>query len=189
MPRDSLAASVSGVPLPVIRVPGLPLEVDPGAATSGLSFIRVGDQIHARWTLHATAASWRQDSTGLGSDLVRELVWRVVSGLRDLRVTAELQGAWNRPSFSVHSNLDDALAARLQALLGEEVARAEAKARAEVDRLVSPTVQAARSRVDTFRDDIDSRINQAQTELDHVRSDLEARLRSLGGGLGGLLGS
>ena len=187
--RDSLAASVVGVPIPVIRIPGLPFQVDPGAASVGLDFMRVGEEIKASWTLHSTAAAWRQDSTAAGSDPVRNLVWQVVSGLHDLQVTAEISGRWTSPHLSVHSNLDEALATRLKSLLGEEVARAEARARAEVDRLVAPQVQAANARVDAFRGEIDTRVGQVQTDLDKAKSDLTARLRSLSGGLGGLLGS
>ena len=41
------------------------------------------------------------------------------------------------PRLSVKSNLDDAIAQRLKAVIGEEVAKAEAMARAKVDSLVN----------------------------------------------------
>ena len=188
--HDALGAFLGGVHLPAFAVPGLPFKVDPGLGSASLTFSREGDQIVGRWTLRSANAAWTRDSAGgAGQDPVGNLIWQVVSGLQHLQVTAEIKGTLRSPTLSVHSNLDEAIATRLRTLLGEEVARAEAKARAEMDRLVSTQVGAARARVDTYKQLVDERVSQVQQQLDKVKADLESRLRSLTGGLGGILGS
>ena len=64
----------------------------------------------------------------------------MVSGLNDLSVRAELGGTIRAPRLSVSSNLDRAVAERLQAIMGEELAKAERRVRAKVDSLVDEKV-------------------------------------------------
>lgn len=188
IPVDSALANLRGVPLPAFAIPGLPFRVDPGAGTSELMFALHGDQVAARWSISSTGARWQIDSskvTNLGT--VEGLVWRVVSGLQLLDVTAELSGSLRAPRFSVHSNIDAAIAARIQAVLGEEVQKAEAKVKAEVDRLVAARVTELRAQVTGVTADVNTRVTNARQEVDGVKAQLESRLKSLTG-LGGVLG-
>jgi uncharacterized protein (TIGR03545 family) len=175
--RDSVTATLAGLRLPAVRVPGLDFSVDPGLSTTGLTFTRSADRIRARWTLRSADARWSRDSSAAGT--LERLVWTVVSGLRDLEVTAELVGPIGRPALSVRTNLDEAIEARLRTLLGDAVAAAERRAQAEVDRIVGPVVQDARTRVERYRVDGLDRVLSAERELDSVRAELESRLAAL----------
>jgi len=134
--RDSVAAKLKGVQLPAFDVPRLPFRLTPGTGSANLSFIRRGDQLAGRWAIGSNQVSWGLDSAGARGQL-EQVVWRVLSGLRQLDVSAQLGGSVSAPKLSVRSNLDDAIAERLKAVVGEEVAKAEAMARAKVDSLVS----------------------------------------------------
>lgn len=188
IPVDSVQASLDGVPLPGFRLPGLPFRVDPGTGLSRLDFTLRGDQVKAQWSLRSTAATWQLDSaaaTSLG--MVQQLIWRVVSGLRQLDVTAELSGNLRSPRFSVHSNIDEAIAERIHAVLGEEVQKAEEKVKAEVDRLVMEKVAEARAQVAGVSAEVADQVTRARQEVDSVKGQLEGRLKALTG-LGGVIG-
>ena len=116
------------------------------------------------------------DTTGRKMNEIERLVWRVVSGLGDLAVTAELRGAIRSPRLSVSSNLDRAIAQRLDAVIGEEVAKAERMVRAKVDSLVS-------ARVEPVRRQAEQRVAGERERLDAVEQELQAQLRRLTGGL------
>ena len=108
--------------------------------------------LSGRWNILANDAKWTADSgKSENFSLVENTIWRVVSGLSQLRVTAELGGTVSQPTLAVSSNLDDAIASRLRALVGEELAKGELKARAAVDRLVEAKIGPARARVDQFK--------------------------------------
>lgn len=178
--RDSVVAIVEGIPLPAIAVPGLPLRVDPGVGRTGFSFVRRGGEIVASWTLRADRASWSRDSAfAAGDDLLGRVVWEVVSRLERLEVTALLAGPIQRPDLSIRSNLDEAIAASLEALMGEQVARAEARLRSEVDAVIGTPLREARLRVDAYRDEVGPRLEELERELAEARAALEARLRAL----------
>lgn len=181
-PKDSMQARVTNVPLPSIPFPGLPFGVNPGHSTVGLSFALAGERISGSWEINSNAVTWTGDSARIQSaSLVESTVWRVVSGLNQLRVRAELSGTVSSPVIKVQSNLDDAIAARLRGLVGEELAKAEAKARAAVDKLVDEQVKALSGKVDALQASALQKLPVEKDQLDGVQKQLEAQLKRLAG--------
>lgn len=185
-PKDSMQARVAGVSLPAIPFPGLPFGVNPGKSTLGLSFSLAGDRLAGSWEINSNQVTWTADSTRLRSaGLVESTIWRVISGLNQLQVRAELSGTIGNPSIKVHSNLDDAIAARLRSLVGEELAKAEAKARAAVDKLVDQQVTALQAKVSDLQTQAFARLPVEQSQLDGVQRQLDAQLKRLTGSAAG----
>jgi hypothetical protein len=180
--RDSVAARLRGVQLPAFDIPGLPFRLAPGAGSVDLNFLRRGDQLAGRWAIGSNQVSWALDSTGARGQL-EQVVWRVLSGLKQLDVSAQLSGTVSAPKLSVRSNLDDAIADRLKAVLGEEVAKAEAMARAKVDSLVNDKVQPVKQRMAALQAEATSRVGDQQAQLDKVQAELEAQLKRLTAGV------
>jgi len=185
-PKDSLTARVTGVSLPSIPFPGLPFAVNPGTSTLGFSFTLAGDRLAGAWEISSNQVTWAADTTRLQSaSLVEGTVWRVVSGLKELRVRAELSGTVDSPMVAVRSNLDDAIAARLRGLMGEELAKAEQKARAAVDQIVDQQVTALQTRVSGLQSDVLARLPAEKGQLDDAQKRLDAELRRLAGSAAG----
>jgi hypothetical protein len=183
-PRDTFTAIGSGVRLPNFPLPMLPLRGDAGRGTSELRVTLDGDQVSARWEIRTAAMTWVVDSTRARPlNTLESLVSRVITGLDELEVTAELTGPTRSPSLSVRSNLDREIAARVRAVVGEEVARAEQRIRAEVDRLVEEKSAPARARVAELRADAEQRVADARARLEAEREKLDQQVRTLTGGL------
>lgn len=181
--RDSVAARLRGVQLPSFDLPGLPFRVAPGTGSSNLTFALTGDQILGRWTIGSQQVSWALDTTGRALNEIERLVWRVVSGLDDLSVEATVRGAVRSPKLSVASNLDRAIAQRLDAVIGEEVAKAERMVRAKVDSIVAEKVEPVKRQVAQVQTEVNQRIAAERKRLDQVEAQLEAELERLTGGL------
>lgn len=182
--RDSVSAVGTGIALPGFALPGLPLRVEPGKGTSRLDFVRGGDRVAARWTIRSADVQWLPDSARTRTlNPLESLVARVVAGLRDLEVTANLTGDIHSPSISISSNLDRTVAARVREVAGEEIARAEARARAAVDSIVNERVAPVRARVTEVRAESERRIEEARARLAEERQRLQAQLETLTGGL------
>ncbi len=181
--RDSLAARLGGVNLPEFALPGLPFRLAPGRGASNLAFALRGDQVSARWGISSKQVAWALDTTGRRLNEVERLVWRVVSGLNDLAVEAEMQGAVRSPRLSVSSNLDRAIAQRLQAVIGQEVAKAERMVRAKVDSLVADKVEPVRRQVAEVGGQAEQRLAVEEKRLDEVEQQLQAELKRLTGSL------
>jgi len=177
-PRDTAAASLVGVALPSLPLPSLPMHLEPGAGTVGLSFAMQGDQVRARWTVTSDRVRWVRDSAGAGS-AVGDLVWRTVSGIATLQMSASLAGTLDRPELAVSSNLDRAIAERLRTMAGAEVAAAERRMRAQVDSLADGPVNAVRAQIATLGGDVTKRLGAQRARLDEARRALEQRLPGL----------
>ena len=130
IPRDSVSASAASLPLPAFTLPVLPVRVDPRHGGLQLAVSLVGDSVDARWAIQSDSVRWVPDSARLASLSTTEaLIWRVLSGLTSLDLSARASGPLTAPRLSVRSNLDRAIGDRLKAIGGEEVAKAEARAR------------------------------------------------------------
>ena len=178
VPIDTAGATVGGIRFPAFQVPGVPLRLDPGAATTQLGFNLNGDTIHARFVIRSSNVRWTRDS-GFANSTIGDLIWRAVSGIPNLDVEARLSGALHRPDLAVRSNLDQAIAARLRAVLGEQVAAAETQMRARVDALVKDKVGPVRARVTDVQNQAQAQVAQQRARLDELQKQLEQRLRDL----------
>jgi hypothetical protein len=183
--HDSANARLQGVRLPSFDLPGLPLRLDPGTGSSSLTFSMrdAGAHLQGRWAVGSDRVSWLADSTGRQLNEIERLVVRVVSGLNDLQVVAELSGSIASPRFSVSSNLDQAIAKQLQAVVGKEVAKAEKLVRARVDSLVADKVEPVKRQVATVQTEATRRIQEQKQRLDEVEKQLNAELQRLTRGL------
>jgi uncharacterized protein (TIGR03545 family) len=181
--RDSVSARLRGVKLPSFDIPGLPFRIAPGTGAANLTFALRGDRLLGRWSIGSDQVAWALDSAGRPRSDLEQLVWRVVSGLKQLDVKAQVSGTIKAPKLSVRSNLDDAIAQRLKAVVGEEVAKAEALARAKVDSIVANKVEPVKQRVAAVQAGATKRVADEQARLDKVEADLQAQLKRLTAGV------
>jgi uncharacterized protein (TIGR03545 family) len=182
---DSASARLRGVKLPAFQIPGVPFRVEPGTGTSSLDFSMKGGgaQVFGRWAIGSQQVRWGADTTGRSLNEVERLVWRVVSGLSNLEVVAELSGTVAAPKLSVQSNLDQAIAQRLKAVIGEEVAKAERMVRAKVDSLVADKVEPVKRQIASVQSEATRRVQGERQRVDQVEQRLQAELKRLTTGL------
>ncbi|MGH7613464.1 MAG: hypothetical protein ACREMW_05380 [Gemmatimonadales bacterium] len=181
-PRDIAGGRVRDVALPAIRLPSLPIRLAPGRGDVSLGFALYGDSLRGRWHVTAPAARWQRDSGAAGGQTA-DLVWRVLSGIGQLELTAELSGTIDHPQLHVRSNLDQAVSDQLRAVVGEEVAAAEARVRAMVDGFADAQVVPVRAQVARVTTDVIARLQQQRQLLDAAQQQIEQQLRRLTRGI------
>jgi uncharacterized protein (TIGR03545 family) len=187
VPREIVNAQAGGVQLPMLPLPALPYTLDPGRGMSELRFALDGKGLFGRWSVRSSSLTWRPDSARARKlNTVETLVARVLTGIRELELTADIGGSLETPTIAVRSNLDRQVADRLRTVVGEEVAAAQAKVRAQVDRLVEEKSAPVKARIEELRADGERRVAEARTRLDEEKRKLEERLKALSGGLVGL---
>jgi hypothetical protein len=193
--RDSLGVVAGGVALPSFPLPGLPIRAELGEGDSRIDMLRIGNRIAGRLVMHAPAVVWRRDTLSARRDssparrlpnAMESLALRVIEGIDELEIVADLTGDVARPQLAVRSNLDRVLADRLRAVAGEEVAAAETKVRAQVDLVVEQRTAPIRARVEDVRTQAERAVEKARADLDEQKRQLEARLKALIPGRGGL---
>lgn len=181
--KDSASARLRGVQLPSFEIPGLPFRVAPGTGAANLDFSLRGDQLRGRWSIASDQVAWSLDSAGRQLNDLEQLVFRVVSGLKNLSVEASVSGPLTAPKLSVSSNLDRAVAQRLEAVIGEEVAKAEKMVRAKVDSVVASKVEPVKRQIAAVRSEAEQRLAGQRQQVDEVERALQAQLERLTKGL------
>lgn len=179
VPRDSAAGELGGVTLPELTLPDLPLRLAAGKGTVGMSFGLIGDSLRGRWSVHSAAARFVRDSGAPAGSQAQQLIERVLSGVESLDLAAEIGGTISAPRLGIRSNLDDAIARRLREVLGEEIAAAERKLRAQVDGVVDSQVAPVRQRVTALTGDVTGKLADPRQQLDNVKKQLEDEIRRL----------
>ena len=97
--RDSVAAQAPGGEAAVVRHPGAAVPAGAGHRRGRLSFALRGDQLRGRWAIGSNQVTWALDSAGGRGATLEQLVWRVVSGLKQLDVDAQLGGTIKAPKL------------------------------------------------------------------------------------------
>ena len=183
--HDSANARLQGVKLPSFDLPGVPFRVAPGIGSSSITFSlrNGGAELSGRWAIQSNQVSWVADTGSRQLNDLERVVFRVLSGLKELQVVAEVTGGVKAPKLAVSSNLDQAVSQRLKAVVGEEVAKAERPARAKVDSLVADKVEPLKKQIASVQGEATQRIQSEKKRLDEVEAQLNAELKRLTGGL------
>jgi hypothetical protein len=177
----------AGVALPSFALPMLPLVADAGRGASEMRFVFDGDRVSGRWVVRTSALSWRPDSARARAlNAMETLVTRVLTGIHQLDLVAEIGGTVAEPTLMVRSNLDRQISERLKSVAGEEIDAAQARVRAQIDRIVEEKSAPVKVRVAELRSEGERRVAEARAKLDEEKRKLEDRLKALSGGLVGL---
>lgn len=181
---ETVTAAASGISLPKLPIPSLPYTLDPGRGSSELRFTLEGEKLSGRWSVRSANLTWVKDSSRARTlNKVEDIVARVLTGIPSLELTADVSGTLAAPKLAVRSNLDRQVGDRLRAVVGQEVAAAQAKVRAQVDRLVEEKTAPVKARINEVRAQGEQRVADARTKLDEEKRRLEERVKSLSGGL------
>ena len=180
-PREIVNVHAAGVALPRLAVPALPLALDPGRGSSELRFMLDGNQVTGRWSVRSSNLRWVSDSARARRlNTIEALVSRVLTGIEALELTAEISGTLDAPRLAVRSNIDRQVADRLRAVAGEEIAAAQAKVRAQVDRIVDERTAPVKARIADLRLEGERRLTEGKAKLDEEKRKLEERIKALG---------
>jgi uncharacterized protein (TIGR03545 family) len=183
-PKEVVNAQAAGLKLPVIAMPSLPYSIDPGRGSTELRFVLDGDQLSGQWSVRSSNIKWVVDTTrGRRLNTMESLVARVLTGVRELELTADISGTLKEPRIAVRSNLDRQVANQLRSVAGAEIAAAQARVRAQVDRLVEERSAPVKAKVADLRAQGEQRVADARARLDAEKRKLEERLKALTAGI------
>lgn len=134
--RDSFAVSYKGIDGKSLGFPEseyLPSFENSRAAVD-VSFEFTDDEINSRLGLKVGGVSYRASVEGDG-DGTRKILSDIWKGIDELTIAARVSGRAGDLRFSVESGIDRILSERIKKIFGEKLAEAQARLRAEVNRL------------------------------------------------------
>lgn len=188
-PLDSLGGSVNGFPLPPFNLPGLPFRLEPGRGQATLQFALDGDKLRGRWSVSSSQLTSKvaDSARGKSLDKLQSLVGDVLSNVKSLTLNADIGGTVSKPNLSISSNVGDALAGGIKQVLGQQVAKAEEKAKAEIDKQIGAGVAEAQKQVSAVTTDLAKKVGLQNDKISQVDGELQAQLKRYTAGAGGLI--
>jgi uncharacterized protein (TIGR03545 family) len=184
VPNETIFLRAGGISLPDFALPSVPLRLDLGKGTSTMRFNVIGDSVRGTLSIAARQPAWSRDSARKKDlNTLESLVTRVLTGISTVTVDADIRGSTAKPALVVRSNLDREVADNIKRVAGEEISKAEAKVRAQVDAVVDQKAAEVKAKITEVRGEVDQRIADAQARLDKAKADLNARLKELSAGL------
>lgn len=179
--RDVIRLRAEGITLPRFDLPGVPVTLVAGEASSQLRFELHGDSIAAVWSVRAGTPQWLRDSARTRPlNALESIVVSVLERIRVLDVEAELNGTLSSPRLAVRSTIDREVAAAIQGAMGERLREAEQMVRARVDSLAESALAPVRARVTELRAESMTRVGAVSARVQGLREQLLAQLRALG---------
>jgi hypothetical protein len=152
-----------------------------------MHFVFDGEQLSGRWVVRSTNLTWKPEASRTRKlNTLETLIARVLTGVNQLDMTADISGTLKAPRLAVKSNLDRQIADRIKAVAGEQIAAAQGKVRAQVDKLVEEKSAPVKARIAELRSESERRVADARTKLDAEKHKLDERIKALSGGLIGL---
>jgi len=183
-PRDVVNAAMGHIALPSFAMPMLPYTIDAGDGSSEMRFVLEGDRLSGTWAVHAGQIAWRPDAARARKlNAMESLVERALTGINSLEMTADIGGTLKAPTLGVRSNLDRVVADRIKAVAGEQIAAAEARLKAQVDKIVDEKSAPVKAKVAEVRAESERKLAEAKAKLDEEKKKLEERIKSLSAGI------
>lgn len=181
--RDSVGVRVGGITLPSVTLPGLGTTMRLGQGETQFLLDRVGDSLNGRWTWRAADVQWERAADTAAAAAVPARLTDFVSGvlaeLRDVEVEIRVTGTVRSPRLAIRSTVGRAVARGLRSRLQAEIGAAEARIRAELDRLVAESVAEAEGRVREVEAGVVARVAGERAVLDQLEADIERRIAEL----------
>lgn len=186
--RDSIDVQLQGIPLPSVTLSAAAARLHLGNGATTISLVRTGDSVQGRIFWRSSDVRWERlggqvaeaAASRVGSRAwAEDLMWRAVSRLNTVEIETRLAGALSGPRLGVSSNVGREVAAALRREVGAEIARAEQRVRAEVDRLVGEQVETARGRMSAVQSQVEGEIARRRADLERVKQELETEIRNL----------
>lgn len=193
--RDSIDVTVSEFDLPALDLDPIGARLTLGRGDVSLSLVRSRDRLRGRWLWRSDKVRWQRTGAGSGNremgsgaaptpqvgsrEWAEDLLWRSVSGMRQVEIDIGIDGSVTEPRLSVTSNVGDVVAQSLRREVGREVARAEQRVRSQVDRLANRQIAQVQTRIAALASGILTEVPLQLNLVEQLQEELERELENL----------
>ncbi len=173
------AKNVSLLDLSLPERPYLPVKILTEKGDLGAKFELIGERLNFRVELNARPVRFQFSEDDHREDAISRITRSVFASIQDLNFSAGVMGPVDDLALKISSNIDDILAQRISAVVGESVRVARKEIQQRIEQMVEPKRQELVALVDQNRNQIQGKIAQYQTQVDEKLAVVEARKREI----------
>ena len=180
--QDTVKLTLKGLPLPGLDLGGneyLPSKILAGKADIDTTVKILPDRMELKALV--TANQLKMDFSGKPdpADLIGEIVRKTLAGLDQVTLDCQLEQINERLEMKISSNLDQMIANRLEAAIGEKVAGFTRELRAEVEARLRQEEKSLISLKNSYEQAVATQLNELQERVDLEKQKLEAKKEEL----------
>ena len=182
LPNDRIEIKASGVRFGEIALPErpyLPVKVDANRGNLSAELKLIGDDFAFNINLTASSVKFLFANETGNSDVISKATRSVFDSIDKLQISAGISGRIDNPRLSIRSNIDDILAQRVQALIGESARAARTEIRNRVALMTGPKKQELSAFINKNQKEITGELDQMQRALDEKLAVIDEKRREI----------
>ena len=180
--EDRIEIKASGVRFGEIAFPErsyLPVKVDANRGNLSAELKLIGDEFVFDINLTASSVKFLfAEKTG-NNDLISKATRSVFDSIDKLQISAGISGRIDNPRLSIRSNIDDILAQRVQALIGESARTARTEIRNRVASMTGPKKQELSAFINKNQKQITGELDQIQQAVDEKLAVIDEKRKEI----------
>lgn len=182
IPSDRFAIKAQGVKLRNLSLPDrpyLPSTVVAERGNIGAAFDLVGTRLNVQVKFSATPVRFQFAEENRRDDAIGRISRSVFDSIESLSFSAAIVGPLDQLELKVSSNVDDVLARKISALVGESVKQAQNEIRQRIEGVVEPKKQEILAFVSGQKGQIMARFDAYQKQVDNRLAVVNARKQEI----------
>ncbi len=180
--EDRIEVKASGVRFGKIDLPVrpyLPVKVDMNRGNLSADLNLVGDDFAFNINLTASSVKFLFANEAGNIDVISKATRSVFDSIDKLQISAGISGRIDNPKLNIRSNVDEILARRVQALIGESVRAARTEIRNRVTSMTESKKQALSAFINKNRQEITGQLDQIQKDVDEKLAVIEEKRKKI----------
>jgi len=180
--EDRIEVNASGVRFGEIALPErpyLPVKVDANRGNLSAELKLIGDEFVFDINLTARSVKFLfAEKTG-SDDVISKATRSVFDSIDKLQISAGISGRIDNPRLNIRSNIDDILAQRVQALIGESARAARTEIRNRVASMTGPKKQELSAFINKNQKKITGDLDQIQQAVDEKVAVIDEKRKEI----------
>ncbi len=180
--EDRIEVKASGVRFGGIDLPKrpyLPVKVDANRGNLSADLNLIGDDFAFNVNLTANSVKFLFAEKTANNDVISKATRSVFDSIDKLQISAGIAGRVENPKLNIRSNVDDILAQRVQALIGESARAARAEIRTRVKSMTEPKKQELTAFINKNQQQITGELDQVQNSVDEKLAIIDEKRREI----------
>jgi len=180
--EDRIEVKASGVRFGEIALPErpyLPVKVDANRGNLSAELNLIGDEFVFDINLTASSVKFLFAEETENGDVISKATRSVFDSIDKLKISAGISGRIDNPRLSIRSNIDDILAQRVQALIGESARAARTEIRYRIASMTGPKKQELSAFINKNQKEITGELDQIQQAVDEKLAVIDEKRREI----------
>ncbi|NIR50326.1 TIGR03545 family protein [candidate division KSB1 bacterium] len=182
IPSERFEVRASGVRLGQVELPArpyLPSKIHAGKADVITDFRLKGKELGFKLALNARPVDFSFADSLKRDDVISRVTTGVFDSIDLLQLSASISGPVDDLKLKINSNIDNILADRIKAVIGESAKAARAEIQKRLTAIVAPKKQEVETLIGNFQNEVLGEINKIENGIDSKLTFLDEKKQEL----------